>query len=192
MDEVQVGARWVGGLREDRLDPGPLPTKENCQISRWELGTINYEALAGLEACVAHLASLAGEAGAGQDHRIALARSYAALQAHEAELSARFLSKLRPLQEEGLLTVFGPASAAGRTPTFALALVDGAGAGRPCLAEQLSSAGALCTHGNHYAVDLVEERLGQQDGVTRVSFLHYNTLQEVDMVADLVAKACYN
>ena len=190
MKEVQVGARWVGGLREDRLDPGPLPTKENCQISRWELGTINYEALAGLVACVDHLSCLAGEAG--QDHRIALARSYAALQAHEAELSARFLSKLRPLQEAGLLTVFGPASAAGRTPTFALALVGGAGAGRPSLAEQLSSAGALCTHGNHYAVDLVEERLGQQDGVTRVSFLHYNTLQEVDMVADLVANACYN
>ena len=44
---LKVSLRWSEGGLKDLLDYGELPEKENCEISRWELGTLNYEALAG-------------------------------------------------------------------------------------------------------------------------------------------------
>ena len=58
------------------------------------------------------------------------------------------------------------------------------------LVRGLTSARVRCTHGNHYAVGLVEEGLGEPGGVTRLSFMHYNTLQEVDRVVDILEHIC--
>lgn len=55
-------------------------------------------------------------------------------------------------------------------------------AGGGTLAEHLVARGIYCTHGNHYAPVLVEDELQRPEGVTRVSFMHYNTLEEVDRV----------
>lgn len=55
----KVGFRADGA---DLLDYGP-PSAENCQISPWEMGTLNYEGLAGFEACVEHFAAMGGEGG---------------------------------------------------------------------------------------------------------------------------------
>ena len=41
----KVGLRWGEGGLKDLLDYGELPEKENCEISRWELGTLNYASL---------------------------------------------------------------------------------------------------------------------------------------------------
>ena len=53
----KVGYRFQPSY-QDILDSGPFPNEENCEISRWEMGTLNYEGLAGFEACVDYLASL--------------------------------------------------------------------------------------------------------------------------------------
>ena len=53
----KVGYRFQPNY-QDILDCGPFPNEENCEISRWEMGTLNYEGLAGFEACVDYLASL--------------------------------------------------------------------------------------------------------------------------------------
>jgi len=58
------------------------------------------------------------------------------------------------------------------------------------LVRALNEAGVRCTHGNHYAVSLVDEALDLPQGVTRLSFMHYNTLAEVDRVVDIVDAAC--
>ena len=36
------------------------------------------------------------------------------------------------------------------------------------------------SHGNHYAPALVEDELGCPQGVTRLSFMHYSTTQDLD------------
>ena len=170
----KAGLRWEGG-RRDLLDYGEFPSTENCQISRWELGTLNYEALAGLEACVDYLASLGPEQG--------LEAGLAAVQKHEERLSERFLARLSPLLEAGRLRMFGSREPRERTPTFALAV--GEGRRERELVEGLTDRGVHCSHGNHYAPGLVEQGLGLE-AVTRVSFMHYNTLEEVDRVADIL------
>ena len=94
----KVGVRFNsdGRLTEDLLYPGDSPTWDNCQISRWENGTPNYEGLAGFQGCVDYLACLSDGAVVG-DRREAILRSYMDITRHEAALSNTFLSGLKPL-----------------------------------------------------------------------------------------------
>ena len=88
-----------GRLTEDLLYPGDSPTWDNCQISRWENGTPNYEGLAGFVACVDYLASLSDGVVAG-DRRGAIVRSYTDIANHEAAISKKFLSEIQPLLDQ--------------------------------------------------------------------------------------------
>ena len=58
------------------------------------------------------------------------------------------------------------------------------------LTKELTRRGVCCSHGNHYAVELVDKKLSLPSGVTRLSFLHYNTINEVDTVVDMVKEIC--
>ena len=90
------------------------------------------------------------------------------------------------------MRLYGSRTAAERTPTFALALGPTAARslGPDHLTRQLCGRGVNCGHGNHYAVELVERRLGQPAGLTRLSFLHYNNMQEVDTVLEMIEDIC--
>ena len=50
----KVGVRYneKGVFHTDILGYGEFPDLSNCEISRWEMGTLNYEALAGFKSCV--------------------------------------------------------------------------------------------------------------------------------------------
>ena len=98
---------------KDLLDYGELPEKENCEISRWELGTLNYEALAGFCGTEEYLAGLA------PDHPC-LDTAFSAIVEHEEKISAKFLEKVQPLLEAGKLRLLGSTNPKTRTPTFAL------------------------------------------------------------------------
>jgi len=149
----------------------------------WEMGTLNYEALAGFEACVDYLSSLSPvQTGDTLD------TGFTEIQQHEEKISERFLNRLQPLLDARKLRLYGSRDPKQRTPTFALSVTDGKDP--LSLVKSLTSQGVHCTHGNHYAVNLVEDSLGAKDGVTRLSFLHYNTVQEVDTVADIIHNTC--
>ena len=95
---IKVGVRFDSGgtVTGDLLYPGDSPTPDNCNISRWENGTLNYEGLAGFTACVDYIASLhVGDSG--QNRREAIVKSYTDIQKHEAALSSKFLSGIKPL-----------------------------------------------------------------------------------------------
>eukprot|EP00090_Calanus_glacialis_P030868 TRINITY_DN5023_c0_g1_i1.p1 TRINITY_DN5023_c0_g1~~TRINITY_DN5023_c0_g1_i1.p1 ORF type:complete len:763 (+),score=154.94 TRINITY_DN5023_c0_g1_i1:281-2569(+) len=187
----KVGLRFAedGLIERDVLDPGDVPTLDNCEISRWEMGTLNYEGLAGFEACVDYIASLAGEMQTSSDRSLSIDLAYVEIQKHEELLSNRFLSRIQPLLDQNVLNLFGSRESQERTPTFAISLSDVAkskiGSHDPYyLVKKLNERNIFCTHGNHYAVELVENSLKQVEGVTRISFLHYNTVEEVDRVVD--------
>ena len=91
--------------------------------------------------------------------------------------------------------MFGSRNIDDRTPTFALNLTEDTmkrlGESDPrYLTSELNKRGVACSHGNHYAVELVDKKLGLTRGVTRLSFLHYNTLNEVDAVIDMIEEIC--
>ena len=110
---AKVGLRWGEGGLKDLLDYGELPDQENCEISRWELGTLNYEALAGFCGTEEYLANLAP--GVPD-----LDAAFSAIVEHEEKISARFLERIRPLLERGKLRLLGSTDPKYRTPTFAL------------------------------------------------------------------------
>ena len=58
------------------------------------------------------------------------------------------------------------------------------------LTLKLNQSGVACTHGNHYAVELVDHKMGLKEGVTRLSLLHYNTVQEVEKVVSIIQEIC--
>ena len=147
------------------MDYGELPEKENCEISRWELGTLNYEALAGFCGTEEYLAGLA------PDHPC-LDSAFSAIVDHEEKISAKFLEQIQPLLEAGKLRLLGSTNPKTRTPTFALSQPeeqvlrninhysqDTQTSDPSSLVRALNEAGIRCTHGNHYAVSLVDEAL---------------------------------
>merc|ERR1712080_80150 len=177
----KVGLRFSKEGVTDILDYGDIPNRDNCEISRWEMGTLNYEALAGFEACVDYLSSLSQTGDC-------LDSAFTDIQEHEERISERFLYRLKPLLDGGKLRLYGSRDPAERIPTFSLSLPGGQDP--TLLYRALTEQGVHCNHGNHYAVTLVEECMAAREGVTRLSFLHYITIQEVDTVADIIHKAC--
>ena len=100
------------------------------QISRWELGTQNFEALAGVTACIDYIATLGARGGdargrgaAEESRRSRIVAGWEAVQAHEELLKKQFLSGAALIPN---LRVFGfddQRDASLREPTFAVARV---------------------------------------------------------------------
>jgi cysteine desulfurase family protein (TIGR01976 family) len=134
---------------------------------RWENGTQSFETLAGVTAAVDYLASL----GDGDTRRARLATAYEAIAAHEARLGDRFLAGLAEFDHVQLFGV----TQGDRTSTFSIAVES---VPPEVVASELSERGIFVTHGTYYAVEVMES-LGQ-DGLVRIGFVHYNTLEEVD------------
>ena len=89
------------------------------------------------------------------------------------------------------MRLYGSRNETGRTPTFALSLGPGFSRSDPgLLTAELNKRGVNCSHGNHYAVELVDKRLELDTGVTRLSFLHYNNMEEVDTVLEMIEDIC--
>lgn len=183
----QVEAVPPRALTQVRPATDELPTASTYQLSRWERGTLNFEALAGQLAAVDYLASL-GVSFGGVDpaapRRARLEAGFAAIAAHEARLTARFLDGVAAIPS---LQVYGQGKH-GRCPTFALRKRGGP---RPeAISTSLSAQGMMATYGNFYAIE-VEKALGleEEGGLLRVGFMHYTTTEEVDRLLAALDRA---
>lgn len=155
-----------------------VPAAQTPAGHRFETGTLNHEALAGLTAAIDYIAQLTPLEGT---RRARLLGAYAAIGQHERALSLRFLNGAATI--EGL-TVHGNIDVARvgeRTPTF---LVTLEGQEPVQTARSLAERGFFAWHGDFYAPGAVRGVGLEAGGGVRLSFLHYNTVQEVD---DLLA-----
>lgn len=154
---------------------------------KFEIGTPNFEGLAGVCACVEYLASLsAGQTDAPlmTTRRERLATAWNLIQEHELRLMQQFLAGLQALPR---YRVYGLPETQDRVPTFALRRE---GIAPRDLARQLADRGIFAWDGNFYALALSQE-LGVEDsgGVLRIGFLHYNTEEEVQTVLQALAES---
>ncbi|CAE7240508.1 sufS [Symbiodinium natans] len=171
-------------LPADRLDcsDDSLPCSLNNHMSRWEVGTQNYEALSGVTAAVNYLADLGhrfGGAAPSAPRAERLEAGWHAIEAHEKELKNSFLEGVKSLRN---VHVLGEEDPAHRTATFA---VSKEGLKPQELASRLCKRGIWCTAGNHYAGFWDEHSGGlanNDEGMARLGLLHYNTLTEVDRI----------
>jgi cysteine desulfurase family protein (TIGR01976 family) len=169
-----VGVLW--GRREwlkeiDAVKVRPAPANPP---GKFETGTPSFPLLAGATAAVEHLASL----GDGEERSDRLDDAYRRIAAYERGLADRFLAGL-----PGTVRLRGIDSSEGRVSTFALE-VPGR---RPAdVAAELGAAGIFVWAGHHYAIEPMR-RLGLDDGVLRIGFVHTTTADEVDRVLDALA-----
>jgi cysteine desulfurase family protein (TIGR01976 family) len=146
----------LASLRPQKLRPAPDDGPE-----RWQTGTASFESIAGTGAALAYLDEV------GMD----------AIEAHEAGLTARFLTGLAGL--EGV-TLHGPAEAEDRTPTFAVTV---AGHTPSDVAVALAAQGINVWAGHYYALEPMRALgLLHAGGAVRIGFVHYHGSDDVDRV----------
>ena len=169
------------GKREhlQRLRPYKVRPAAGRIPGRWETGTQNHEAMAGVAAAVNYLADLGRRhTPEAQGQRAAILAAYDAIRAYEQGLLAQLVPAL--LEIPGL-TFYGikePARFRERVPTVAVRV---AGRSPRELAAYLGERGIFTWDGNYYALNL-SERLGVEPrgGMLRIGLVHYNTAEEVD------------
>lgn len=181
-----AGALWGRLDLLEQLAAYKVRPAGNSSPDKFETGTQNHEAQAGVLATVEYLAELGSECGAGfasrfpgfSGRRLALKKAMAAIQAYERELFVHFVEGLLAIPGLSFYGISDPGRFGSRTPTAAFRL---AGKQPDEVAEQLARRGVYVWSGNFYAL-AVTERLGleKSGGVVRAGLAHYNTREEVD------------
>jgi cysteine desulfurase family protein (TIGR01976 family) len=155
----------LGSLDFPKLIPAPDLAPE-----RAETGTQNHEGIAGAAAAVEFLASLAS----GLTRRGSLHAAFRQLHKRGETLITQLWNGLREIKRVHL---YGPPPGATRTPTIAFTVND-----VPSIevAKKLAECGVFLSHGDFYAMTVVE-RLGlAPDGLVRAGCACYTTSEEVD------------
>jgi cysteine desulfurase family protein (TIGR01976 family) len=153
------------------IQPFKLRPSPDAAPDRWETGTQSFESLAGVTAAVDYIASL----GSGSTRRERIIDAYGQIATTERSISERFLAGIADVPH---ITLLGEPGSDGRTPTFA---IDVRGIAAADVAKRLGDQGIFVWAGNYYAVEVMD-RLGKPEGLVRIGFVHYNTLDEVDRV----------
>jgi len=170
--------------RNDLLEAADFPRLRPAHQTgpeRAETGTLNHEGVVGAAAAVDFFASLTSAGETRREH----------LQATFDELHARG-SILFTALWEGLASIkgvrlYGPPPGMSRTPTIAFT-VEGIHSRE--VARSLAERGLFCSHGDFYAMTVVE-RLGLAgEGLVRAGCAIYTTREEVSRLLESVNSIC--
>jgi selenocysteine lyase/cysteine desulfurase len=145
---------------------------------RWETGTQNHEAMAGVTAAVEYLAKIGERSGTTGSRRQRLLAVMHATSAYERTLSEKLVAGLLAMPSVEFFGIREPARFAERTPIVSIQVAD-----MPSfdIATRLGEQGFFVWEGNYYAINLSEE-LGVEasGGMVRIGCAHYNTDDEID------------
>jgi cysteine desulfurase family protein (TIGR01976 family) len=169
-----IGVLWVRADLVDQLDVPKLVPAPNKGPERLETGTQNHEGMAGAAAAVDFLASI----GQGDDRRARLESAYQALHARSSMQIRTLWDELRWIPR---VRVYGPSPDVPRTPTIGFTIE---GVPARTVAEQLAARGVFVSHGDFYALTVIE-RLGlAPGGLVRAGCACYTTDAEVARLLD--------
>ncbi|MDX9990627.1 MAG: cysteine desulfurase-like protein [Anaerolineales bacterium] len=161
---------------------------------RFETGTQNHEGLAGVLGAIEYFEWLGKTFGAEYEEGLMeegytgrawkIKKGLSAIQAYELELSRSLLAALQSIPG---LRIYGPQDMRHlekRVATFSFRLRD---LHPRRVAEKLAEAGIYVWDGNYYALN-VSERLGLEEsgGMVRVGAVHYNTLEEIESLRQVL------
>jgi cysteine desulfurase family protein (TIGR01976 family) len=157
---------------------------------KWETGTQNHEALAGLLGTFGYLESLGAAYGevshAGSDRRARLRAAMSAIHVRERDLSLLALERLTAIPGLRLYGIVDRARVDERVPTFAFTL---AGHHPRAVAEHLARRAISTWDGDFYAWELVRKLgLDEAGGLVRIGLVHYSAEDEVERLAGALAE----
>ena len=178
-------------LKAYKVRPAP-----NSLPGKFETGTQNHEGIAGVLGALEYFEWLGKTFGAEQvegladagysGRRLEFKKALTALRAYEFELSRQLLSILAAVPGLRLYGLADPRKVDQRVPTFSFTLE---GRHPRAIAMALAAEGFYVWDGNYYAL-AVTERLGVEGngGMVRVGAVHYNTLDEVSHLGEVLRK----
>jgi cysteine desulfurase family protein (TIGR01976 family) len=153
---------------------------------RFETGTQNHEAIAGLLGTLEYFEWIGKEFGstpaipqapAHEGRRLVFKRALAAIREYEKGLSLALAEVIARVPGSRVYGLMDPGRFDERAPTFAFRME---GIAPRDVAVELDEAGFFVWDGNYYALE-VTRRLDVEDkgGMVRVGAVHYNTLDEI-------------
>lgn len=165
-----VGLLFGRKERIEQLDlPRVLPAPDTAP-ERVETGTQNHEGIVGAMAAVDFLAGL----GSGSTRRARLASAFSELHHRGSVLLSRLWEGLAG---ERRIQLYGPPPEAPRTPTLSFTVQ---GMPAETVSRRLAERGVFVSHGDFYAVTVLE-RLGVlEQGLVRAGCACYTSADEVD------------
>jgi cysteine desulfurase family protein (TIGR01976 family) len=167
----------------------------NALPFKFETGTQNHEGIAGVLGAVEYLEWLGANFGEQQGEqyaerfqgrRLRLKQAMSAIRAYEFEISRAMLEVLEETPGLQLYGLRDERRLDQRVPTFSFTLK---GWHPRLLSDRLGQERIFTWDGNYYAL-AVTERLGLEDkgGMLRVGPVHYNTLEEVARLGQVLGK----
>ncbi len=161
---------------------------------KFETGTQNHEAIAGVLGAIEYFEWIGKEFGGEQaeelstyeGRRLELKKGMTAIRAYELELGRALLSALGSIPGLRVYGLTDENRLHDRVATFSFRLED---MHPRSVAENLAHEGIYVWDGNYYALN-VSERLGVEEsgGMVRVGAAHYNTLAEVERLKETLMK----
>ena len=160
----------LGEIDFPRLRPAHHTAPE-----RAETGTLNHEGVVGAAAAVDFFASLTST---GETRREHLHATFDELHSRSAVLVKELWNGLSAMDG---VRLYGPPPGTSRTPTVAFT-VEGIHSRE--VARSLAERGVFCSHGDFYAMTVVE-RLGlSEEGLVRAGCAIYTTREEIDRLVE--------
>lgn len=186
------GILWGCEALLEELPAYKLRVADNALPGKWETGTQSLEGQAGTIGALEYLQWLGTTMGAGHTPtrpglRPRTRELHAALSAmahYEHSLSDRLIAGLQRLDGVEVRGITDPAARARRVPTVSMTRP---GLDPAELARFLDQHGVYVWNGHSYALPVIEWLgLQQLGGVVRLGPTHYNTVDEVDTVLQLI------
>ena len=155
---------------------------------KWTTGTQSFESIAGGMACVDYLADEVGGRYQATDatRRDKLTAAFSAIQNYEDSLARHLLCGLKSIQE---LRIYGLQDEAQLSSRFATFSITHNAIPTPQLARILGEHGIYVWAGNYYALEFTEQLGLEPTGMVRVGALHYNTVEEIDRLLNVLDSA---
>jgi len=152
---------------------------------KFEVGGVSHEGCAGIRGLRSYLSILAGVGEAQSLDRAAVERAFDTMTECELPLQARLIDYL---QSRSDLRIIGPEDT-GPSRVGTISFVHESKSSAE-ITEAVDRSGIGIRHGHMYAYHLCEAAgLDPEDGVVRVSLVHYNTPEEIERLIEVFEEA---
>ncbi|WP_299843126.1 cysteine desulfurase-like protein [uncultured Roseovarius sp.] len=181
-----MGIAWGREALLNALYPYKGRCVSDASPDRYEMGTPQYELLAGLSATMRYFEALGQACGGSGEGRALIERAYEASRAYEEPLTNRFIAGLQDIPGISIYGIVNPNRIGARVPTVSF---RHDGQSPDTIASALGRAGIHVWHGHNYAYEPTRALgLPLDEGVVRVGLAHYNTADEIDRTLEKISQ----
>ena len=181
-----LGIVWGKQAILETLYPYKGRCVSDASPDRYEMGTPQYELLAGLSATVNYFETLGRDTGGKGDRRALFRRAYEASRAYEEPLTNRFIAGLQDIQGVSIYGIVNPNRIGDRVPTVSFRHDR---LSPDTIATAMARAGIHVWHGHNYAYEPARALgLPLDEGVVRIGLAHYNTAAEVERTLEKISQ----